>query len=470
MTNKTVQFSLTSKGRQSVLQKQYEFVKHREYANGTIQWRCKLYQKSRCQARITTEGDQIITDADAEHNHGGNKESALARQAISQMKLNMGELSASTSNVIGSVSRDLEPGVLMALPKKQSLKRTLQRKRRKLQTAYCTAALQSPMDTNFTIQKTFQHMILHDSGPGNNRLILLGSRDLLDGLARAKLWLADGTLKVVPSLFFQLYTVHFELVPGLIPAAVYCLVENKTRATYDRILDAIKTMIPTAAPECVLLDFETTAVSAFRTAFPTANVRSCYFHLTQSVLRKVNEIGMKCDYESDNELRTAVRCLPALAMVPSSDVVESFLILADSMPDHEKMPELLSYFEHTYIRGRRRPGRGENYGSAIFPIESWNHYEAGAGCIARTNAVEGWHFGLQALFQCHHPTLWTFIQGIEKDLQMQRVTFLQGMAGTQPSIPKRYKALKLRVQNTVDRYLSSEILVYLRAVADISHV
>ncbi|CAK8676645.1 unnamed protein product [Clavelina lepadiformis] len=142
MTNKAVQFSLTSKGKQSVLHKQYEFVKHREYANGTIQWRCKLYQKSRCQVRITTEGDQIITDADAEHNHGGNKESALARQAISQMKVNMGELSASTSNVIGSVSRDLEPGVLMALPKKQSLKRTLQRKRRQLQTAHCTATLQ----------------------------------------------------------------------------------------------------------------------------------------------------------------------------------------------------------------------------------------------------------------------------------------------------------------------------------------
>ena len=89
-------------------------------------------------------------------------------------------------------------------------------------------------------------------------------------------------------------------------------------------------------------------------------------------------------------------------------------------------------------------------------------------CQARMT-TEGWHFGLQALFQCHHPTLWTFIQGIEKDLQMQRAAFLQGIAGTQPSIPKRYKELKLRVQNTVDRYLSSEILVYLRAIAHISH-
>jgi len=39
------------------------------------------------------------------------------------------------------------------------------------------------------------------------------------------------------------------------------------------------------------------------------------------------------------------------------------------MPGHEKMPELLAYFEHTYIRDRRRPGRSERDGSAIFPVE-----------------------------------------------------------------------------------------------------
>ena len=79
-------------------------------------------------------------------------------------------------------------------------------------------------------------------------------------------------------------------------------------------------------------------------------------------------------------------------------------------------PELLSYCEHTgtYIGARRRPGRGENYGPAIFLTETWNHYDARTGCIAitlvrTTNAAEGWHHGLQALFQCHHPTLWTFL-------------------------------------------------------------
>jgi len=48
----------------------------------------------------------------------------------------------------------------------------------------------------------------------------------------------------------------------------------------------------------------------------------------------------------------------------------------------------------------------------------WNHYEAEAAVIAsRTNAVEAWHFGLQALFinvTYHYPTLWTLWNGSKK--------------------------------------------------------
>jgi len=71
-----------------------------------------------------------------------------------------------------------------------------------------------------------------------------------------------------------------------------------------------------ASPERILQDFETAATHAFRSAFPNATVLGSYFHLTQSVMQKVNEIGMKQDYEMNDILRLALRCLPALAMVP----------------------------------------------------------------------------------------------------------------------------------------------------------
>ena len=287
-------------------------------------------------------------------------------------------------------------------------------------------------------------------------------------MARAKLWPAGGTFKAVPLLFFQLYTIHFELFPDINSAAVYCFVQNKTQAVYVRILDEIKRMIALANSEKILLDFESGAINAFTAAYPNVRILGCYFHLTQSILRKVDEIGMKSDYESDDNLRIAVRCLPALAMVPSTDVGEAFWILADYMPEHEKMPELPAYFEHTYIQGRRRPGRNQYYRFAINPIETWNHFESASEGIANTtNSIEGWHYELQALFQCHHPKLWTFIKGLEKDTQ--HATFVQGVSGLQPFVPRRYQAMKLRVANATARYSRSEILVYSRGIENLSH-
>jgi len=132
MAVKKVKFGATSKGKQSVIHKQHEFVKHREYVNGIIQWRCRLYQKSRCHARLTTKGHDIVSDCDPENNHGGNRESALAHLAVNEMKEKMGELSATPIAAIESVSTQLQSGVLMALPKKSTLNRALQRERRRL--------------------------------------------------------------------------------------------------------------------------------------------------------------------------------------------------------------------------------------------------------------------------------------------------------------------------------------------------
>ena len=65
--------------------------------------------------------------------------------------------------------------------------------------------------------------------------------------------------------------------------------------------------------------------------------------MTQSVLRKINEIGTKEDYKENDSVRLALRCLPTLAMVFSSDVAEVFLILADNMPGCQATKRYQSY-------------------------------------------------------------------------------------------------------------------------------
>ena len=66
MMEKKVTFGVTSKGKPMVIHKQYEFVKHRKYASGNFQWRYKLHQSSKCQARLTTKNDEIVSNCDPE--------------------------------------------------------------------------------------------------------------------------------------------------------------------------------------------------------------------------------------------------------------------------------------------------------------------------------------------------------------------------------------------------------------------
>ena len=66
------------------------------------------------------------------------------------------------------------------------------------------------------------------------------------------------------------------------------------------MLNEVKRMIHLVSPERILLDFKSAATNAFSSAFPNAAVTGCYFNLTQSVVRKVNEIGMKEDYEKND--------------------------------------------------------------------------------------------------------------------------------------------------------------------------
>jgi len=72
-----------------------------------------------------------------------------------------------------------------------------------------------------------------------------------------------------------------------------------------------------------------------------------------------------------------------LAHVAVEDVLDAFEELATAMPQHQGIDELLTYFEHTYIRGRRLPGRGHNYRSALFPPASRNKRESATEGIAR---------------------------------------------------------------------------------------
>jgi len=469
----SIVFGTSTRGKPTIIYRSFEYTRDRDNANGTTAWRCQKFQSHHCKARLITAGNRVVSDRQPEHTHEGNVAIALARKAVAEMKEVVADMTVTTSSSQATVSSHLDDSVLMALPKRSTLSRALQRHRQKVNAIgnSGTPLPAVPVDLQFVMPDQFADMVLYDSGPGDNRIILLGCEQLLDGLARADVWLADGTFKVVPTVFFQLYSIHFCFRDGANPAGLYCLLTSKTAVTYERVLDELRRLVPLAAPRKILVDFERAAMNAFATAYPDAHITGCYFHLCQSLLRKVNEVGLKLVYENNDEVRMYVRCLAALAFVPPADVLEAFDILVETAPaDIDHLDEITTFFEHSYVRGRRQRGRGDVDKPPIFAITAWNQHAAGTDGIARTtNAVEGWHHGLQSLYLCHHPTMWTFLAGLRKDMQRQKTAFLQSVSGISQPTAKKYRTLNERVVRAVSAYGRAEILVYLRSIAHLSY-
>lgn len=100
----------------------------------------------------------------------------------------------------------------------------------------------------------------------------------------------DGTFRLVPEMFCQLYTIHGFWMDKVMPLA-YCLLPDKYKSTYRGILEKLQQAADENGwhfyPPWIMADFESSALVAAREAFPTTELKGCYFHFCQCIFRKV---------------------------------------------------------------------------------------------------------------------------------------------------------------------------------------
>ena len=188
---------------------------------------------------------------------------------------------------------------------------------------------------------------------------------------------------------------------------------TKTEATYTFLLNIIMRAI-CVENGIIMLDFELAAINAFRKVFEQFNVLNCFFHLCQSVQKRIFK-KFKVQYKIDKAFARASRLVVFLAFVPFDSIEDAFealsVYIAGTYPE---LMHVVNYFESNYLGLACLNGTRT---SSKFKLEFWNHYNTIlVDCdYPRTgNMVEGFHRGFKTRVNRPKPTVQEYFRAIRE--------------------------------------------------------
>ena len=183
-----------------------------------------------------------------------------------------------------------------------------------------------------------------DTTPINKpkRIIAYSTKKLLK-IFRERKASGDGTFKVCPTLWKQLYIVMVKFSHSWIPV-VYALLPDKTKETYFTFFYMVKKQIKDMKLKCNLqsirTDFEVGAMKASAAAWKVVP-KGCYYHFTQAGWRYVQNNNMASAYLNDNneDFSLFVKCVLSLPHVPLRDIEPTLEILSKKKWDFNESRE-----------------------------------------------------------------------------------------------------------------------------------
>ena len=428
-------------------------------------WRCEL--KDQCKARLHTLNDAFLKKVN-DHTHGPS--AANVQVAVIKTDLKARALSGqeNPSTIINTCTSLINQAVQGALPSNDALRQTIRRERGRN-----NIAPQNPVDTvqleipdqykkYFFNQNDEEDFLIADSGPSTSRILIFGRQSWCRFLIDSDIWYCDGTFKLAPLIFNQVYVIMAKRHDSVHPV-LYALLQNKSRETYSRMFQMIKDSIPGVNPISISCDFELAAIQAMTANFPQVQIKACFFHLKHNFFKQVKEKGLYTRYSNESEFSLKTKMIPALAFVPVPNLDEYITALAEILPP--ELETLLDWFEDNYVG--RPPRRGNVRRPPRFAPDMWNLYQRTLSGQDRTNNhAEAAHRKIYIELGVHHPEIWQFINCLRRIQKSRDTYYEQLVAGRAP----RQKLKKyIRNDNCILRIVSQfdqrEPLEYLRGIA-----
>ena len=128
----------------------------------------------------------------------------------------------------------------------------------------------------------------------------------------------------------QLYTIRAPLGNTAV-TGVYALLNGKTQSIYEELLHAVMAKCQGYGiypdPSHIVTDFEKASLGAITTILgEQVSTQGCFYHLTQSTWRKIQELGLSYQYKASPDIQHFVGMMDGLAFLQVADVYEGNLI------------------------------------------------------------------------------------------------------------------------------------------------
>ncbi|KAI6649012.1 hypothetical protein LOD99_6895 [Oopsacas minuta] len=179
----------------------------------------------------------------------------------------------STRSILASGLGSMNESTIAALPKFDTIKRTIRRTRSSGQNFDNSAtATEIIISEKYKLTSKGQQFLLYDSGiHETNRLLVFGTHQC--------------------STFYGTQVIGMQMKDGYIIPCIYALMLNKLQSTYDELLKKLIEIEPELDPSSIMVDSEKASINALEENF-LAVISTCFFssvagHLSSNTVDRV---------------------------------------------------------------------------------------------------------------------------------------------------------------------------------------
>lgn len=413
----------------------YVMIKNKQREN-VFYWECekRSHKKEKndfdyCNARMVTlltNGKHVIRGKVPIHiNHAPDASRLIVKTAIA----NINDKAKSTRENPSQIIQDIHSAVPITarpyMPSVEATRKIILRARRKLLPPEPSSVEEINIPDNLKKCLNGDQFLLKEISISNQKILIFSTKNEIKNLIEAPYWIMDGTFKTVPNIFLQLYTIHAPVgtkINNKILPLVYALMTSKSEQCYEQLFEGLISICDDYGyellPKCIINDFEKAAINAVSNIFPECEQTGCFFHLGQSIWRKIQSSGLATHYGNDIEFALKLRCLWSLAFLPPEQIPDAF----DNLSANYSVPDVIkTYFEENYIRGKiKRTFRNGSVSRSapLYPPSFWSVYYNNENNIPRTqNNVESWHKRWKILVGAEHVGIYRLIIEMRKEQQ-----------------------------------------------------